>query len=418
VTAVFSWPRLLKLLALNRSSDLHAGRLVSIDALRGVAVLAVLVVHLPFSWSLAPTRPGEALVSAVFPPVAGAVTDYGRFGVHLFLVISGFAIHMRWARVPGEDHAVDFFSFWRRRLLRLYPPYFIALLGSLTGLFVVFGLHGRSSDLAGMVGYRSLEQFGADLALLLTLTQNFSDASQRIGNGPFWTLALEEQLYAFYFLMLLIRRRLGWMTTLAVVLTTTLAWRCLPFVVAVGDHWYALGPSRWIEWVLGALAVEAYLGRVALPEWARSGRIGLLLLAAAVAINLPGVPWLAPVTVLIGDMIFGAAFFILVNSLVGTERAGRLTSRIVTPLAAVGLFSYSLYLIHEPAIVAGKQLILRAGLAPGLVQGAIVIVFRVTLAIVAAYVFYRIFETWAIRASRRARQSVSAAAGASGAAGP
>ena len=376
-------------------------------------MLAVVVAHLPFSWGLTPTRVGETVVSAAFPSVVTAVTDYGRFGVHLFLVISGFAIHMRWARRPGEDHVVGFFIFWRRRLVRLYPPYFIAILGSLVGLFVVFGILGRSSSLSGMIGYQSLKQFGIDLTLLLTLTQNFSNASQRIGNGPFWTLALEEQLYTLYFLMLAIRRRSGWPTTLAVALVTTLAWRSLPFFVAVGDHWYALGPSRWIEWVLGALAVEAYLGRVALPKWAKSRRVGFLVVAAAAVLNLPGVAWLAPVAVVIGDMVFGAGFFILTNSLVGSERAGELTSRIVTLLAAVGLFSYSLYLVHEPAIVAGKQLILRAGVTPGVLGAVIMVVFRMTLAIVGAYMFYQLFEIWAIRASRRIRQRIPATTGAS-----
>jgi hypothetical protein len=46
MTSVSGWPRLLKFLALDRCSDLHACHLVSIDALRGVAVLVVVVAYL------------------------------------------------------------------------------------------------------------------------------------------------------------------------------------------------------------------------------------------------------------------------------------------------------------------------------------------------------------------------------------
>ncbi len=147
VTAASWSSRVFKSLGLDRCSDLQAGRLVAIDALRGIAVLLVVVAHLPFSWSLTPFRAGDSPVSAAFSPIALAITGYGRFGVRLLWVFSGFACPMRWVRLPGESHVVDFFSFWRRRSLRLYPPYFVAILGSLAGLFVIFGILGRPSDL-------------------------------------------------------------------------------------------------------------------------------------------------------------------------------------------------------------------------------------------------------------------------------
>ena len=45
--------------------------------------------------------------------------EVGSLGVPRFFVISGFCIHLRWAR----EGRIDYRDFWRRRVRRLYPPY-------------------------------------------------------------------------------------------------------------------------------------------------------------------------------------------------------------------------------------------------------------------------------------------------------
>ena len=46
-----------------------------------------------------------------------------------FFVISGFCIHLGWARQEAQagGATTDFFAFWRRRIRRLYPPYLVVL---------------------------------------------------------------------------------------------------------------------------------------------------------------------------------------------------------------------------------------------------------------------------------------------------
>ena len=62
-----------------------ANRLVAIDVLRAVAVLAVLATHLPFPWTTEPSQTVEAAASGwLFPPGPSKPTDYGGFGVGLF----------------------------------------------------------------------------------------------------------------------------------------------------------------------------------------------------------------------------------------------------------------------------------------------------------------------------------------------
>lgn len=378
-------------------------RLAAIDALRGVAVLAVLVSHLPFSMS----RSGAVPAEIPFPAWSTAVTDHGRFGVHLFLILSGFCIHMAWARRPDHEGTVGFAQFWRRRLHRLYPPYFAALVASIAGLYVLHTiLGGASGSIAERLGYPSIPQLAIDLVLLVLLAQNLNNASQRIGNGPFWTLALEEQLYALYFPLLWMRRKYGWTRALVVVGLTTVVWRVIATFVAP-ESWgamFRMGPARWFEWTLGALAVEAHLGRVTLPAWARSGRVGLALLAVAIACyDAPriGVPesLLLPVV----DGVFGIALFTLVNYACHVRWAER--GVVARFFAWVGTFSYSLYLTHQLVIVAAKQLALRLGLG---VAG--VLCFRAVLAIAGAWAFFQIVERRFLNSSRRAAPRPAAVA--------
>lgn len=384
-------------------------RLTAIDALRGVAVLAVVLSHLPFSPNAAPAAVGGIAPESAFPEWLVTVLDHGRFGVHLFLVISGFCIHMAWARRPDSE-GVSFLAFWKRRLHRLYPPYFVTLLLSLGGLYVLHGvLGGAAGGIAAKLGYASSGQLAIDIVLLLLLAQNLNGASGRIGNGPFWTLALEEQLYALYFALLAMRRKLGWTKTLIIVSGTTLVWRTIGAFFFSGDAQatlFLVGPARWLEWSLGALAVEAYLGRVTLPRWCSSAPVGLGLLALATfAVNTLHYGAPIPFVVPYSDTLFGFALFVLVNFACRVrwgdgERVGAMTRFF----AWVGTFSYSLYLTHQPVIVAAKQIGLRLH-----VGTAGITVLRLALPIGAAWIFFQLVERRFLNSSRKAVGSVPAA---------
>src|SRR5262249_33963102 len=136
---------------------------------------------------------------------ANAVFQWGRFGVWLFFVISGFCIHLRWASQYRPNHPapqLNFLAFWKRRFIRLYPPYLLALT-----LYVVF-LVSEGFDFSGP----NLARVGLHVVLL----DNFDLRTVDSINGVFWTLAVEEQLYLAYFVLLKLRVRYGWAVTLAV----------------------------------------------------------------------------------------------------------------------------------------------------------------------------------------------------------
>ncbi len=362
-----------------------ADRLVSIDVLRGVAGLAVLLRHVLHFGNL-PDRSSHR--------AAAWLMDLGYLGVPLFIVISGFCIHRRAAR-HGLD-SVRWTTFWKRRFWRLYPPYLAAMALSVTiGFWLV----------PGLLPTRDL--LGQDFLVHLVMIQNL--LPQHLGgmaNGAFWSLGMEEQLYALYAILLAVRRRSGWSVALLMVSAVAFAW-CFQIVLNGEDlpglfHlnlWWFYPFFWWLLWTLGALAVEISTGRARnVPDWTASPRIMALLGGLALLTNretahelVARFPRLngdaAQLLYLGSEILAGLFFFTLLNWLVHRDSHGRPPGPISRTLAAIGAMSYSLYLTHIPVIA----LIATYGLPS---QSWILLIAQsCTASLAVAAVFYQIIET-------------------------
>ncbi len=156
-------------------------------------------------------------------------------------------------------------------------------------------------------------------------------------------------------------------------------------------------------------AVEAFFGGVKLSAWTRDPRALTGSLVLAVVVNAPLVIATVPALVIVSDAVFGLAFFVLINW-ASSFRERVLRPRWIGVLAGVGLFSYSLYLTNEPVLGGAKHLGLLVGLTEGPAQTIAMLMLRLAVALSVAYLFYRLIEVRAIRASRRLRTPVVASA--------
>jgi peptidoglycan/LPS O-acetylase OafA/YrhL len=324
--------------------------MLTLDAMRGGAALAVVTYH---ALGVAP-RTALSGWEAWLPLIASYTVHFAFAGIYLFFVISGFCIHLFWARGRAAgvlEPTIDFFTFWKRRVRRLYPPYFAAL-----ALYLCYLAYKTPVHVTGAYVW--------DVVLHLFMLHNLDLKTTYTINGAFWTLAIEEQLYLAYFLLLFLRIRYGWTRTLVLCFAARVVWLIMGhgLSASLGIHIPVTeaAATNWFIWALGALSVEAALGITKLPAWCFKLRAAGLALGCAMALAqfLPMVDqkgWIHDIGWLAMHPAWGVGFFILVNYAVAAEQRWRLKSspvpRLIPMLASVGLISYSLYLTHSFVIM-------------------------------------------------------------------
>ncbi len=355
-------------------------RLRSIDALRGIAALGVVFYHAIETGKH--TLPNNLLDYPI--RLLQFLSSFGYIGVFLFFVISGFCIHLQWAKAKatGVEPDVRFGPFWKRRLRRLYPPYVIAIACYLLLTAWVSGL-----DLTHFFFY--------DLGMHLLMLHNLDPHTCYTINGIFWTLAIEEQLYLAYFLLLFLRVRWGWGVTIAICLFARFGWMAFSHLMwlkyGIGVPVPEAAASYWFVWALGAIGVEAMFGLIQLPRWTRDLRLATLLIVAACAWSyyLPGIPkeyFVNNICWFFIHPLWGLGFFIVINRLVLTEQSWIRRTTVpatISIFATIGIFSYSLYLTHSLVIMQSWR-----WTTPAWLQSVNVLLITLPASILFAWVFF------------------------------
>jgi peptidoglycan/LPS O-acetylase OafA/YrhL len=229
----------------------------------------------------------------------------------------------------------------------LYPPYFAAL-----ALYLIYLAYKSPVHVSGFYLW--------DVFLHLFMLHNLDPRTVYTINGAFWTLAIEEQLYLAYFLLLFLRIRYGWTRTLLLCFSARVVWLLMSRTLSASLGFHIpvteAAATNWFIWALGALSVEAALGVTKLPAWCFRISVGGVALGCAIALALllpltDQASWVHDLGWLIMHPAWGVAFFILVNYAVAAEQRWRLKSssvpRLIPALASIGLISYSLYLTHS-----------------------------------------------------------------------
>ncbi len=149
------------------SRDGKFGHIRSLDGVRGIAVLSVLVHH----------TIGTGIPAGAWPLLDRfviSVAAYGYLGVDLFFVLSGFLITTLLLIARRKPHY--FSNFYWKRAFRILPPFLLAI-------GILWATHLISNAYALLSLF-----FVANFALMLHVRSD----------GPFWSLAVEEQFYLLW----------------------------------------------------------------------------------------------------------------------------------------------------------------------------------------------------------------------------
>lgn len=284
----------------------HHRRIVQLDGLRAIAVLAVFAQH--------------ALKAPLW------------MGVDLFFVLSGFLI--TGILLERKARQQSYFSyFYARRVRRILPPYLLLMLVS----SLLFGL-----------GWAQHWEWYAFFAT------NIADALGQSGHDSLnvlWSLAVEEQFYIFwpFVILLLPERVVGYVAAALIVL--------VPVLRAVATPWfdsfwpiYYLTPFRMDLLAAGALlAVAVRRNANALEPFKLLAALGICAALAVLAwLHLHYPRFRAANTPLSNAGLYSVSLLLCTSVVVIALQSKGIVKRVLCNpvLVYIGTISYTIYLIH------------------------------------------------------------------------
>ena len=371
------------------------GHVAALDGVRGLAILLVLAVHL----MLFNNDTGKPLWDRL-----GQVRSLGFLGVDLFFVLSGFLITGILYDTLHDPHY--FRSFYMRRFLRIFPLYY-GFLFLLMILAAVLHVH-----------------WGGRQFVLLAYLQNTGIwfptygfvAGRLVDLNHFWSLAVEEQFYFVWPMLVYLikdRKRLIRLALLlsagALILRTALSFHATPFRIGLVHEWTL---CRMDTLMLGGCLALLMRGermpftRRAAAWWFWGSMLVMVVFAVThPVIYLSSAVFIGTVGYSMCAIAFAALIFLVLDPASAWNRVFRMGW-----LRSFGKYSYGIYVLH---ILVGSLFSmwvhhllgtsLRILLTPYLTRPlAIVVEFCLTVAVVyaAAYLSYNLYEVRFLRLKR------------------
>ena len=350
-----------------------------LDVLRFIAFLFVFMTH----------RTDLAPIDQARHPWFHAFSQIGVYGVPVFFFLSAFLITELLERERSATGTIDVRAFYVRRILRIWPLYFL----------VFFGLVLLNHVLPGA---------GADSPTKWLFFMLFAGNWYITFNGwieypvnPMWSLSVEEQFYIVIPLLASLGRRALVAVNVAVLAVSygVIAWYARGFTTPPGFSGQWTNSFVHFQFFAGGMLLALAL-RGRRPEWHVATRAGLWgvaiaawLAASAVFGIKADLPHATVTESLAGwGLVLAGAALMLVGTLGTPQRF------MPAPLIYLGRISYGLYLTHIFFfwLVYDKFKPWLAGLGD---DAGMLLAFVATVA--AASVLYRTFETPFLRLKRR-----------------
>jgi len=343
----------------------------SLDGFRFLCISAVIWHHTPFWTDLSHT-------SVFF--------TRGHVGVDFFFVLSGYLITTLLFREESAKGRFNLREFYWRRALRIVPIfYFVVTLAA----FVEIGLNGKTSSWEILPFY-------------YLFLSNFISVEHINYLDPTWSLAVEEQYYLIWPLLLaLVPRR--WIVPIligliAINVTAAMGLFTLVGITAIETPLlrFALDGATYAPILLGSLAAvllhnAAGFARIAPLLQAKLAPLiclGLLCFALAVTPRaLEGLP----------NLIVHSLMTLTLISLVVREDNGLAWVLKLPPLVRIGQISYGIYLYH----LFAKAVVIAVFIRFELSNPVLYILLLYALAILFAEISFRTIEAWFLQFRHR-----------------
>jgi peptidoglycan/LPS O-acetylase OafA/YrhL len=350
--------------------DLSQSRLQTIpelDGIRGIAVTLVLLVH--FSKMFAGGSSwGYAIVKTCAPCWVG---------VNLFFVLSGFLIT---GILLDTRAANNFFrAFYARRFLRIFPLYYAFL-----SVALPISLMASGTNLRDAISY-----------VLYSYNWNAAAGHGIEALGHLWSLAIEEQFYLFWPLLVFLtpRKRVAWLCV--AMIAVSIGSRLLFVQHGLSRYAYFATISHFEELCYGALAAVLIRDFVEAP-WMRITRAGMIagtVLASIALLLSRGFESNKPLVLTLGQSGVALLFVAFVGRAYVQSGLGESRYLRARWLIWMGKYSYGIYVLHVPVAV---YLTRQVSAQPMAIKGAAAIA-GAAVSCFAAWISYEHFEKRLLR---------------------
>ena len=318
-----------------------SSRVPELDGVRGLAILLVIAFHA--------FKRADVFTDSAFLHQISAFTQIGWAGVDVFFVLSGFLITGILLKTKESPHY--FKNFYVRRILRIFPHYYLVIGALLIFLPQLDGGPGQKTQALWpfflLYAQNWVYIFKDGLSLFLWFT---------------WSLAIEEQFYLLWpALVFFLRKRTLVLTGLAIIFGSMLLRLILmlaPFKIDNLKNFFYYGTITRFEGLIfgGLIALVFYTGGIwkeRFTRWALPVFLGSLTLFTI--ISLTGTP--SPTSANTALTIFGYTLLALITGslivLLVTRPEASMLRRIFRNkgLLFFGQYSYAMYMFHVPILL-------------------------------------------------------------------
>lgn len=337
----------------------------SLDGLRGIAILLVLLWH----YIACLIRPGSGSISLIRSLLASSWS-----GVDLFFVLSGFLL----GRILLVNiHSSNYYStFYIRRILRIFPLYYLFLILYFIVRFLFYQCTQENS-IPSWAYFAHIQNF--------FMKNSFGDSNL----GITWSLAIEEQFYLL--LPLLIRFSRQYIKY--IILTGIILAPVLRYFFG-GNAAYVLLPARIDSLLIGVGLAYLYVYDKLI--WVRNRTLELIVL---IAIILGLIALLSVYTEwnktggVFNHSVYAILYSIIL--LITVEGRWKLLNKILeTPvLIFIGKISYGLYLIHVAMITLVFFLIKKSSPTLNSITDFLIVIFSFLICVAVLFLSNKYFET-------------------------
>lgn len=313
----------------------------NLDSIRFIAALMVYLAH-----GVAPTFYYLPIKDTFLEKLLNTISS-GTMGVSIFFVLSGFLITYILISEYELNLKISIKNFYIRRILRIWPLYFLVVTFSFLIYPFLKSLMGINNPLGSNIYYHLTFLSNFDVINISKFCSGTDAMSQNIT----WSVSIEEQFYLFWPLIFVFIPKRFWIYSVLIVIAGSLLFRLINYNDAFVLHFHSL--SVLLD--LGIGGFMAYLIKVYckfrrfFENISTIGHLFLFIFSFCLAL------WCTSIFSFkygdaIGRFFISISFALIISAQAISKKESKLNLRNLSFANKWGKYTYGIYLIHPIAI--------------------------------------------------------------------